>query len=176
MQTFKLYISLVASAFLKTIYLIICLFIPKGYNMRVDKLRDIFSDSRQVLVTGDALSEQLLDELINDDLVKVKSAVIAVQHFMTLANIYSVRYPDTFDAQLPALKSKSYNKIYTLIENVNIDTLSERDFSLYSDEVLVVEHSLDSLLMFFESIEEYHKCAKIKKISDILKTRKILSA
>lgn len=144
--------------------------------MRVDKLRDIFSDSRQVLVTGDALSEQLLDELINDDLVKVKSAVIAVQHFMTLANIYSVRYPDTFDAQLPALKSKSYNKIYTLIENVNIDTLSERDFSLYSDEVLVVEHSLDSLLMFFESIEEYHKCAKIKKISDILKTRKILSA
>ena len=176
MQTVKLCITLVVSTFLKTIYLIVCLFIPKGLIMRVDKLRDIFSDSRQALLADETVSEQLLDELINDDLVKVKSAVIAIQHFMTLANIYSVRYPDTFDAQLPTLKSKSYTKIYSLIEDVNLDSLSQRDFTLYSDEVLVVEHSLDSLIMFFESIEEYHKCAKIKKISDILKTKEILSA
>lgn len=136
--------------------------------MRVDKLRAIFTD-----LEPEPQADILEFEF--DDLVKVKSAVAAVQHFMTIANIYTVRYPDTFDEKFPIVQSKSYNKIYSLIEDVNLEALSERLFTLYEDEVNIVEYSLDSLLMFFESLEEFEKCDKIKAILDIVKTKQILS-
>lgn len=142
--------------------------------MRVDKLRAIFTDLETEVTTAN-LAEPLLEDLMEDDLVKVKTAVITVQHFMTLANIYSVRYPDTFEENFPKVQSKSYTKIYTLLEGVNLDFLAEKEFTLYEDEFKVVEYSLDSLLMYFEALEEFEKCAKIKSISDIVKTKQILS-
>lgn len=150
------------------------LFIEKILRMRVDKLRAIFTDLETEVTTAN-LAEPLLEDLMEDDLVKVKTAVITVQHFMTLANIYSVRYPDTFEENFPKVQSKSYTKIYTLLEGVNLDFLAEKEFTLYEDEFKVVEYSLDSLLMYFEALEEFEKCAKIKSISDIVKTKQILS-
>jgi hypothetical protein len=168
MQTLSAYIHIVWQALAKTISILVYLFIVKVFRMRVDKLRAIFTD-----LEPEPQVDPLEFEI--DDLVKVKSAVVAVQHFMTVANIYSVRYPDTFNDRFPQIQSNSYNKIYTLIEPVNLQSLSEREFTLYEDEIAIVEYSLDSLLMFFEASEEFEKCAKIKATLDIVKTKQILS-
>lgn len=174
MLNIRVYIHIFVQAFLKTISLIGYLFIEKILGMRADKLRAIFTDLEPDLITG-TQSEPVLVDLMEDDLVKVKTAVITVQHFMTLANIYSVRYPDTFEENFPKVQSKSYTRIYSLLEDVNLELLAEKEFTLYEDEFKVVEYSLDSLLIYFEALEEFEKCAKIKSISDIVRTKQILS-
>lgn len=168
MQTLRVYIRILWQALAKTISMIVYLFIVKIFRMRVDKLRAIFTD-----LEPEPQANILEFEI--DDLVRVKSAVVAVQHFMTIANIYSVRYPDTFDEKFPIVQFNSYNKIYELLQEVNLVSLSERDFTLYEDEIAIVQYSLDSLLMFFEASEEFEKCAKIKAILDIVKTKQIFS-
>lgn len=175
MLNIRVYIHIFVQAFLKTVSIIGYLFIEKTLNMRVDKLRAIFEDSQPELIPQQSSEASLLEELMKDDLVKVNTAVIAVQHFMTLANIYSVRYPDTFEQNFPKVQSRSYSKIYTILEEVNLDALFTKEFSLYEDELKVIEYSMESLLNYFETTEEFEKCAKIKAIVDIVKSRETLS-
>jgi hypothetical protein len=132
-------------------------------GISVSKLQSIFNPD-----DAEVFTEEQLDMLMSDDLVKIKSLVFGVQHFYTLANIYTVRYPETVGEYLPAIMQKSFTKLYSLIKDLNLELLAQREFHFYQDEISIITQSILSLIQHFEHTEEYEKCAKLKGILDIL--------
>lgn len=125
-------------------------------------------------VQDDNLSSQL-DHLIDDSLVRVQSAVIALEHFKVLSKIYQTKSPLVFDKSIESITLYSYNKIYSLIAAADIEELSQKCFTLYPDELSTIVTNLKTLLGFFETQEDYLKCARIKKILDILNLKEVVA-
>lgn len=131
-------------------------------------LANIFNTAQD----GD-LSTQL-DHLMDDSLVRVQSAVIALEHFKVLSKIYQTKSPFIFDKSIESITLHSYNKIYSFIAAVDIEELSQKCFTLYPDELLTIVTNLKTLLSFFETQEDYLKCARIKNILDILSLKEVV--
>lgn len=121
----------------------------------------------------DNLSSQL-DHLMDDSLVRVQSAVIALEHFKVLSKIYQTKSSFIFDKSIESITLHSYNKIYSFIAAVDIEELSQKCFTLYPDELSTIATNLKTLLAFFETQEDYLKCARIKNILDILSLKEVV--
>ncbi len=133
--------------------------------MKISRLYQIFSED-----TSEVEAVEQLDRLMEDDVVRLQSAAIGMQHFLMQAPIFKSHYPDNFDEVFPSIKAKAYRRIYSFIDNVNIESLKKRDVSFYPDEIKLMSKALEILLEFFEEIEEYIICAELKRLLDYLYT------
>jgi len=131
--------------------------------MKISRLYQIFSED-----DSEVEAVERLDQLMEDDVIRLQSAAIGMQHFLMQAPVFKNYYPDNFDEVFPIIKSKAYRRIYSFIENVNIESLRKRDVSFYPDEIKLMGKTLEILLEFFEEIEEYIICAELKRILDYL--------
>lgn len=128
-----------------------------------ENLESIFAFDQSEVYTNTEL-----DELMRSDIFRVKSIIFGIQSFKTISNLYAVRYPDEFSELLPSIKSKAFNKLYAQIEPVKVQNLINNRVSFYLDELELVDDGLVTLIMYFESQEQYEKCAHLKKIQDAL--------
>lgn len=131
--------------------------------MNINKLYDIFQVNHQEVFT----SEQL-DRLLQDDSVRLQTAVVGIQHFLAQVPIFRQRYPQHFEDNFPNIQLKSYLKIYHILDGIDLDSFSKKEFNYFPDEISAIVDALSHLLIYFETQEDYLKCAKVKKLQDIV--------
>jgi len=115
---------------------------------------------------SEVFSSSELDSLMQSSMFRVKSIIYGIQSFKTINSLYAVKYPDEFADIMPQIKQKAFKKIYSLIAPVTVADLIGERVTFYLDELELVDEGLTSLLTHFEEMEEYEKCAHIKKIKD----------
>ena len=82
--------------------------------------------------------------------------------------MYKKRYPEQYNEVRNTIKYKYYNRLYKYLSRIQLDKLEDvyKIGESYNSESVFI--SLEGLKKFFEDIEQYEKCAVIKKYQDLL--------
>jgi len=91
------------------------------------------------------------------------SVIRGVENFYIIREMYTRHYKEEFERVEENVKSKYFNRLYHFLERFDEN---DDDFIAEAKRFEIPESSyaLISLRSYFESIEEYEKCAKIQSI------------
>jgi hypothetical protein len=133
----------------------------KGMNL--DNIFEVFNQ-------GD---EQVYEQagmkfLMKDDTVLLNTVVRGIESFWKLDDIYTNKFPDQYETVRERVKVKYFNKMYKYLTRINLKKL-EPFFDTVGDLGYgTVENSLQEYMEHFIELEQYEKCAKIKKVLDVV--------
>jgi hypothetical protein len=133
----------------------------KGMNL--DNIFEVFNQ-------GD---EQVYEQagmkfLMEDDTVLLNTVVRGIESFWKLDDIYTNKFPDQYETVRERVKVKYFNKMYKYLTRINLKKL-EPFFDTVGDLGYgTVENSLQEYMEHFIELEQYEKCAKIKKVLDVV--------
>ena len=91
-----------------------------------------------------------------------------LDNYKLMSIIYMKNYPKEFKAVEPSVKYKFYNRLYSYLKRINIDTIENAYTIGDSFGSADIAGALDELILFSQNLEEYEKCAKILKYKDLL--------
>ena len=84
-----------------------------------------------------------------------------LESYEMMRMLYLKNYPKEFIKAEPTIKNKYYNRLYKYLLRINLKSIE----SIYtigdSYDKKSTSHALNTLLRYFESIEEYEKCQDI---------------
>lgn len=117
--------------------------------------------------------ENGIEEVLKNPYVLMGMVMQGLQSFVLMDLMYKRNFPEEYKKAAKGVKYSFYNKLYGYL----VDIEDGQDNTVYSigesydkDEVQL---ALDTLRLYFEGIEEYEKCAVIKKYIDLL-NRKVV--
>ena len=131
--------------------------------MNLDNIFEVFNQ-------GD---EQVYEQagmkfLMEDDTVLLNTVVRGIESFWKLDDIYTNKFPDQYETVRERVKVKYFNKMYKYLTKINLKKL-EPFFDTVGDLGYgTVENSLQEYMEHFIELEQYEKCAKIKKVLDVV--------
>lgn len=131
--------------------------------MNLDNIFEVFNQ-------GD---EQVYEQagmkfLMEDDTVLLNTVVRGIESFWKLDDIYTNKFPDQYETVRERVKVKYFNKMYKYLTRINLKKL-EPFFDTVGDLGYgTVENSLQEYMEHFIELEQYEKCAKIKKVLDVV--------
>ena len=131
--------------------------------MNLDNIFEVFNQ-------GD---EQVYEQagmkfLMEDDTVLLNTVVRGIESFWKLDDIYTNKFPDQYETVRERIKVKYFNKMYKYLTRINLKKL-EPFFDTVGDLGYgTVENSLQEYMEHFIELEQYEKCAKIKKVLDVV--------
>lgn len=125
-------------------------------------LSSLAKDLQKELLESGAYKENERNEFL------LRNAVIGAEKYELFDLFYYRAYKENYKKISLNVKDTYFNKLYRYIQNLD---LSDRDSILITAESLdrsTVDASLNKLLLYFQNLEEYEKCAQIKKVLDIV--------
>jgi hypothetical protein len=106
--------------------------------------------------------------LMEDDTVLLNTVVRGIESFWKLDDIYTNKFPDQYETVRERVKVKYFSKMYKYLTRINLKKL-EPFFDTVGDLGYgTVENSLQEYMEHFIELEQYEKCAKIKKVLDVV--------
>ena len=112
--------------------------------------------------------EHGIEDMLKNPYVLMGMVMQGLQSYCRMDLLYQRNFPKEYKKAAKGIKYTYYNKLYGYL--VRID--SDEDHSMYrigeTYQKEEVEAALDLLRVYFEEIEEYEKCAVIKKYIDLL--------
>ena len=119
--------------------------------------------------------ENKVEGLLNNPYVLIGMVVNGVENFYFIDSIYTQKDPKRYARVKDNIKYKYFTKVFNYLKRLPLDTLDER-YGIGEDYELDRSISaLNDLLYYFESLEEYEKCALIFQYSDLLHHKKLLT-
>ena len=112
--------------------------------------------------------EHGIEDTLKNPYVLMGMVLEGIQNYHIMDMMYMNRYPDKYTNVRSITKAKFYAKLYgylTRIDSTNFDqayTIGE------SFEYTNVYKGLDELRVFFQTVEQYEKCAIVKNYQDLL--------
>ena len=108
------------------------------------------------------------EDVLQNPFVLMNMVLRGLDNYKLMSIIYMKNYPKEFKAVEPSVKYKFYNRLYSYLKRINIDTI-ENAYSIGdSFGSADIADALDELILFYQNLEEYEKCAKILKYKDLL--------
>ena len=105
--------------------------------------------------------EQGCEELLENPFVLMGMVTRGLESYEMMRMLYLKNYPKEFIKAEPIIKHKYYNRLYSYLLRINLNRFE----SIYtigdSYDKKTTSHALNTLLKYFESIEEYEKCQNI---------------
>jgi hypothetical protein len=101
--------------------------------------------------------------------VLFKNATLGIEKYELLHIIYSKGYGKVYENIADSVKHRYFNKMYGYLADIKLEEVEDLQEILPSLDEKVVISSLNKLILYFQNLEEYEKCAVIKKILDLLK-------
>lgn len=101
--------------------------------------------------------------------VLFKNATLGIEKYELLHIIYSKGYGKVYEDIADSVKHRYFNKMYHYLADVKLEEIGTIKEIVPSLDEKVVKSSLNKLILYFQDLEEYEKCAVIKKILDLLK-------
>lgn len=98
-----------------------------------------------------------------------RKAILGAETYEFMDIMYLKTYKERYREISSNVKYKHFNKLFLLLTKVDLadkETLKKATHIL--DEKVVLEN-LDKMMYYFQDLEEYEKCALIKKFSDTVK-------
>lgn len=112
--------------------------------------------------------EHGMEDQLKNPFVLMGMVVRGLENYHLMAVMYKNNFPKEFKKSEKSIRRKYYNRLYHYLSRID----SKEFDSLYSIgesfEYEKVQIALSHLLYYFEYIEEYEKCAVIKRFIDHL--------
>jgi hypothetical protein len=116
--------------------------------------------------------EHGMEDQLKNPYVLMGMVIKGLENYQLMTTMYTHNFPQEFKRNKANIQKKYYTRLYQYLTRID----SDRFDSLYtigeSFETVRVEGGLTHLMYYFESIEEYEKCAVIKRYIDHLKLAK----
>ena len=112
--------------------------------------------------------EHGIEDTLNNPYVLIGMVVRGIENYQLMDLMYMRQYPKEYKNVRELTKYKYYTKLYsylTRIDSTKFETI-HRIGETFDKEA--VNSSLATLLVYYELIEEYEKCAVIKRYMDLL--------
>ena len=119
--------------------------------------------------------EHNVEELLQNPYVLVGMVVNGIENFHLIDKMYMLKHGEEYDRVRENIQLKYFTRMYNYLNRV---TPVELDTSYTIGSDFEVERALKAilhLLYFFEQLEHYEKCAKIKQYSELLVNKKLQS-
>jgi len=119
--------------------------------------------------------ENDVEDLLDNPYVLIGMVVTGVENFYMIDKMYTLKHEEEYGRVRDKIKLKYFTKLCGYLDRVTPLEM-EVAYSIGADYEL--DRALDSmneLLFFFEDIEMYEKCVKIKEYTDLLISKKLLS-
>lgn len=112
--------------------------------------------------------ENGVQDALNNPYVLMGMVLKGLENYSIMDMMYKKRYPEQYNEVRDTIKYKYYNRLYKYLSRIQLDTLEDiyKIGESYNSESVFI--SLEGLKMFFQDIEQYEKCAVIKKYQDLL--------
>jgi len=135
-----------------------------------DKIFKLFVDGKEV--SGDKTNEEI-QEFMNGPYAKIGMFVKLIQNHeifhKKLEKFLKQEQPDyNVESTKEASEFTVHHRAWSYIKNIDINN-SDHINALISFDPKIFCKTLDGALNFFESYEEYEKCAHLYKIQEIIK-------
>jgi len=106
--------------------------------------------------------------LMDDDAVLLNTVIRGIENYWKLDGMYCNKFPDQYETVREKVKFKYFNKMFKYLSRINLNKLEPFYDTVGDLGYGTVENTLNEYLEHFVNLEEYEKCAKIKKILDIV--------
>ena len=117
--------------------------------------------------------EHNVEDMLKNPYVLIGMVVTGVENFYLMDKLYTLRHEKEYGRVRDNIKYKYFVKVFNYLQRIAIDEVSNM-YSIGSDfDIDRSLEALNELLFYFEYIEEYEKCAKIKQFTDLLYGKKL---
>lgn len=116
--------------------------------------------------------EHGLKDTLNNPFVLMGMVLKGVENYHMMDIMYMRQYPEQYKNVRKLTRYKYLSKLYSYLEKIDstkFESIYKIGESFEEENIL---GGLDYLRVFFEDIEEYEKCAVIKRYIDLLKNHK----
>jgi len=112
--------------------------------------------------------ENGVQDALNNPYVLMGMVLKGLENYSIMDMMYKKRYPEQYNEVRDTIKYKYYNRLYKYLSRIQLGKLEDvyKIGESYNSESVFI--SLEGLKMFFQDIEQYEKCAVIKKYQDLL--------
>lgn len=98
-----------------------------------------------------------------------RKVILGAETYELMDIMYLKTYKERYREVSSNVKYKHFNKLFLLLSKVNLEDKETLIKATNILDVKVVLENLDKMMYYFQDLEEYEKCALIKKFSDIVK-------
>lgn len=112
--------------------------------------------------------EHGVEEHLENPFVLMGMVLRGIDNYHLMDIMYMRQYPEQYKGVRKVTKYKYYNKLLsylTKIDSTNFDTVYKIGESFETGQAFI---GLDTLRKYYESIEQYEKCAIVKRYQDLL--------
>lgn len=118
--------------------------------------------------------EHGIEDQLSNPYVLMGMVIRGIQNYHMMDMMYMQRYPKEYKNVRNITKYKYLNNLFSYLKRLdanNFDDIYKVGESFDSKEAF---GSLDYLRLFYEKLEQYEKCAVVKKYQDLLKEHREL--
>lgn len=124
----------------------------------------------QIFEQGDeeVYKEHGQEDVLNNPYVLMNMVSRGLENYQLMCALYIRNYPKEFDKVEPSIKNKYYNKLYGYLLRINIDSIKDIYVIGDSYDRKNAQTALETLLDYYEEVEQYEKCGVVVKYIQIL--------
>jgi hypothetical protein len=112
--------------------------------------------------------EHGMEDTLNNPFVLMGMVLKGLENFTLMDLMYTRHYGQDYKRVKPTIKHKYYNKLFSYLQRIDSTKFETIHRIGESFDREAVNSSLATLLIYYELIEEYEKCAVIKRYMDLL--------
>lgn len=112
--------------------------------------------------------EHGIEEHLQNPFVLMGMVLRGIDNFHMMDLMYMKQYPNHYKKVRNLTKYKYFNKLYSYLQRIDSDSFEDIYKIGESFDKVQTKSGLDILRVYFERLEEYEKCAVIKKYISLL--------
>ena len=117
--------------------------------------------------------EHGIADTLNNPFVLMGMVLKGVENYHIMDIMYTKSYPDEYKKVRDTVRYKFMNKLYGYLLRINSNSFEAVYTIGDSFDIVAVDTCLNFLLRFYQDIEEYEKCAIIKRYIELLTEKQI---
>lgn len=117
--------------------------------------------------------EHNVAEVLKNPYVLMGMAVTGIENFHLIDKLYTLKHKQEYQKVRDKIKYKYYSKIYLYLSRITLEEVQESYGIGDGFDVDRCLEALNELLEYFQSLEQYERCATILKYTDLLYGKKL---
>ena len=113
--------------------------------------------------------EHGIEDVLNNPYVLIGMVVNGVQNYYIMDMMYMRQYPQQYQQVRSLTKKKYFDNLYKYLTRIDLQNIEDIYSIGESFDTKDATTHLTTLMYFYEGIEQYEKCAVIKKYIHLLK-------
>lgn len=130
-------------------------------NLDPNKLFSIFESNEGMNETSEDIKSVLTNPYVVFGMV-----LRGLENYHMMDVMYQRRYPQDYEEKKGTIKLNYFERLYKYLNRIDLDSFEEVYKVSTSYPIAETCAALDEMIMFYESLEYYERCATIKKYAD----------